>query len=219
MPITAKLLPPRHFYLAYSSGVDSVACAHYLKKKGANFSLFHFNHNFQEINTEMEERARKFATQHDLPIIIKTVRPDFKLSSSLSTEAQLRDERIKAYKELKGDVVVCHHLNDCVESYLMNCLKGQAEFLPLPLKTELDNGFHIYRPFLITYKRDFISQVTGFSLDNFVVEDPTNKDTAYKRNWVRNDLIPYLETNGQHLEVIVRKKMMSAYDRENPPQR
>lgn len=213
MPIITKNLPQDFFWLACSSGIDSVACASYLKKKGANFGIFHFNHKYQPINNEMEQQAIKLACFLKVPY-----RGDSSngiVPNGVSIEDALREKRIEAYSKLGANVITCHHLDDCVESYLMNCFKGVPEYAPLPLETKLNDEVSIIRPFLLNTKDDFIKQVKNKynEVERFVVEDPTNAHNDMRRNWVRNDLIPILNEQKLGLRTVVKKKVIQLYNK------
>ena len=74
------------------------------------------------------------------------------------SEDACRKLRFNNMEELFTDsvMITSHHLNDCVESYLLNCFRGKAEYSPIPFYTTTNNGNVISHPFLFTYKQDFI---------------------------------------------------------------
>lgn len=52
--------------------------------------------------------------------------------------------------------------------------------------------------------------ITFNKLENFLVEDETNKNmnanNIYRRNWLRNNLIPQISDKGYNLKTIVKKR-------------
>ena len=56
-------------------------------------------------------------------------------------------------------------------------------------------------------KEDMISYVKKNDLEKYVVEDETNQENNYRRNWVRNVLLPQLQPFG--LPTLVKKKFYS----------
>ena len=78
--------------------------------------------------------------------------------------------------------------------------------MPIQWSTFFDGNFSIFHPFLKTSKQDFIDYAEANDLMKYVVEDPTNKETKNKRNWVRNTIIPEINGRDMGIETIVRKK-------------
>lgn len=202
--INRSLIPKQDFYVAVSGGVDSIACLHLLSRiyKDKVYAC-HFNHNFQSTNAKMQEIVERFCDQHNIKLIVAKRQSDVKIKNNI--EDHLRKQRIEFFSSLNKDVILCHHLNDAVESYLMNTLKGCPEYLPIPITTKFhNNNYKIIRPFLKTKKKEIESYINNNNLYNFVVEDPTNKDNKYRRNFIRNSILPSLDKFG--LEKVVLKK-------------
>jgi len=191
--------------VALSSGIDSIAVAHFLKTKYPKISLhcFHYNHNLRFQNNLMELSARQFCSDFNIPLTVKN-----RERTSGNSEAELRTLRYSAMAGL-GTVVTGHHLDDAVESYLYNCFNGVPEYLPIPLETVYSEfELKIIRPFIISEKSEFLEYIKQNSLEKYVVEDETNKDEKYRRNWLRYNLIPQIHDKGYNLKTIVRKKYL-----------
>jgi tRNA(Ile)-lysidine synthase TilS/MesJ len=111
-----------------------------------------------------------------------------------------------------GTIITAHHLNDWVESYLMNCLRGNPERRPFEVLTDFGN-FRVIHPFLLTKKVDFHQYIERNMMMKFFVEDETNFITkGSRRNWVRNDLIPSLKSQDISLEKYAKRCVGSLYD-------
>lgn len=186
-----------------SGGIDSLAATHWLKFKCyKKFDVIHFNHNCQPINLRMDLSVRKFCEDFDIGGFF------FKNNEQTDySENALREWRLSKLEWIGGDLnyLTGHHLGDAVENYLMNCFHGTPEYLPISWKTEFSN-YIINHPFLHTTKQDFIDYAEENDLMKYVVEDPTNKETTQKRNWIRNEIVPQLEERQMGIETIVRKK-------------
>ncbi len=198
-----KYLPNEPLTFLVSGGIDSISAAHWLKVKcRKQFYILHCNHKVQPLNEEMENSVKKFCIEFD-------IRYDsyFRIDAEFPdiSENGLREFRLCIMKMTCGNFITAHHLTDACESYLMNCFHGTPEYLPIPWMSEFDN-FSIYHPFLQTSKDDFINYANENDLMKYVVEDPTNKDTGPKRNWVRNVIIPEINVRNMGIETIVRKK-------------
>jgi tRNA(Ile)-lysidine synthase len=200
-----SLIPKEDFCVAVSGGIDSIACLHLLSRLYKDkVSACHFNHNFQSTNAKMQRVVERFCSQHNIKLVLGK-RTNFNDNVKHGIEDHLRKERLKFFSSLNKDIIVCHHLNDAVESYLMNTLKGCPEYTPIPIATKFHNNNHkMIRPFLKTKKSNIKDYIDNNNLWEFVVEDPTNNDTKYRRNFIRNSILPNLNNFG--LEKIVYKK-------------
>ena len=121
-----------------------------------------------------------------------------------NVEDNLRRERLNFFDTIGGPIVMCHHLGDCVEQYLMNCLKGCPEYKPIQQISEFDK-FTLLRPFIRNSKSDLEDWVEKRGLSEYVVVDETNTDSKYERNWIRNEILPKIEER-RGLEKVVLKK-------------
>lgn len=203
-----NLVPPKlKIVLLCSSGIDSISTSHFFIKKfkySKNISLLHFNHNLREQNLKMKDSFKAFAENLSISYEIK----DLKCKDS--TENSCRQARIEHLKNYKDTVfITAHHLDDCTESYLLNCIRGKEGFLPIPFFTELESNF-LSRPFLFNRKKDLIEYAHRNNLLQFVVEDETNSQVkGSRRNLLRNKILPLLNEEKVGLQTIVKKKMLS----------
>jgi tRNA(Ile)-lysidine synthase len=199
--------------VALSMGADSVAIAHFLKTKYPKIQLraFHYNHALREQNHEMLSAAFRFCNTFNIEL--KWEARDVTLQTKLS-ESNLRALRYKAMAGL-GHVITGHHLDDACENYMFNCLNGVPEYLPIPLVTEYkDFNLTVIRPFINNSKAVFEEYIEKNDLTQFVVVDETNTDEMYRRNWLRNNILPQIAEKGFGLEKIVWKRY-DKYIKEN----
>lgn len=202
-----------HYHLACSGGIDSVAAAVLLKKLNYDFSIIHFNHQFQPINSDMETMTRELAKKLKVEFYHGVRGDGAGLCKGESVEAQLREARLKFFMHYRNPIILCHHLDDCVESYFMNILRGHEGFVPIPPITLLENNNLLMRPFMENRKEEFISFIErNRDFKEFVVEDPTNNDTKYRRNFIRHDLIPLIPKE-MGIHTVVKKKVSDAYEK------
>lgn len=196
-----------------SSGVDSIAMTHYLlnnKKRLLNdVDIFpiHFNHNLRNENNLMEASFRRFMSEFYPSSLYYISRNPNK---SLKTEDDLRKFRLSVLRSFTNNIIItAHHLNDSVESYLLNTIRGKPEYLPIPFFTHHEKDNIIFcKPFLFTKKKDFIEYAEKNDLMKYVVEDSTNKITkGSRRNLIRNEILPIFEREKVGLEKIVYNRM------------
>jgi tRNA(Ile)-lysidine synthetase-like protein len=204
------------YVLMCSSGVDSIAGVHYIlpkikKTDILNFMVVHYNHKIRPQNDLMQYSFMQFMHK-ELPSF-----PSFCLNREedgveLHTEAQFRETRYNHLMKMfhKQVFITFHHLNDCVESYLLNCIRGHDGYQPIPFWTICENRTKnvICHPFLFTKKKDFVDYAQKHDLMKYVVEDETNTvSKGSRRNMIRNEIIPILERDKVGLETVIKKKM------------
>ena len=210
-----QLIPPSPFLLCVSGGSDSIACSHFLKNKlKLTFSLFHFNNKFIPEDDRTEENTRRFAESYGIPIFVETCQEQYEGGSK---EDWCRKQRYTALQRAArktkiNHALVCHNLDDCVHSYLLNCLNGTPEYLPIPLKTQFEHVL-VTRPFLLIEKDRLIRYCYKETLLQFVTPDPLNNDLDLRRNWVRETLLPVIEQRYVGLGKIVKKRILNKLGR------
>ena len=211
--------------VAVSMGKDSVALSHFLCSGYRKLKLIHVNHGTpysQEAETAFieyvhylntERRWRREAGEEVTLIEYAVMRYSNKVK--LKSESDFRNVRYKLFSTALEDtrdeeIVVCHHLDDCVESYLMNCLNGHADFMPIPTRTNRGN-YTVIRPFVAdTERSDINNYVRDKCLNDHIVEDPSNEDITIRRNWLRCVIIPQIRQQYPGINTIVRKKLKVA---------
>jgi tRNA(Ile)-lysidine synthase TilS/MesJ len=207
----------KRIVLLVSSGVDSVSGSHFfinkIKKQKifSDFSIkcLHFNHQLRNQNDIMQEKYNQYIDSFEdksiglSPIGILDFIED-------KSEDGFRKARIN-YLNLSFNntiFITFHHLNDAVESYMMNVIRGKEGYLPIPFITELNNNNVICHPFVLTTKNDFIDYSENKNLSRFIEEDETNKIVkGSRRNMIRNEIVPILNKYNVGLHTIVKKNI------------
>ena len=203
---------PKEIYVAVSGGVDSVVMCAFLAES-RDVKVLHCNHQvpqYLEHEDRIEAMVREFCKH--LGVDIKVIANDIDYDECQSLEAQCHDFRMRCYNSLDRDVVVCHHLNDAYESMLMNAFCGQAHYAPIPMITDLLNGHRLIRPFLKTTQENILEYAERHDLNQFVYHDPMNNDKSFRRNLMRHEVIPYLESHKLTSRKIALKRLMECYD-------
>lgn len=188
-----------------SGGVDSVAGLHFMWSRNKNVEAFHFNHQQRPQNEEMMRSVGLLCKDKGITANF-TYERDFPIDKTRGFEKGAANARLEALGAVCAQrgitkVVSCHHLDDCVESYLMRCLATGCGNWKTPLihavKSEhiVYNAFmDIYRPFLKTKKKDLERYVDKHDLRKYIVEDETNKDPSVgTRNYIRNLVLPIIQ--------------------------
>lgn len=189
---------------AVSMGVDSIAAYFWMREKGYRVTPVHFNHKIRKQNDLMEQKFRELCSATG-------ANPVIGFGKNLTSESDCRSARLEFYKEsvrYGSKILTAHHLNDCVESYLLNCFRGKPNHDLFPIISEFPE-YRIVHPFLISRKRDFVQYAERNNLMRFVVEDETNKVVkGSRRNWIRNTIIPEMKNQKLSLEKYCLNKIL-----------
>ena len=185
--INNLLNPSQNYVVALSGGVDSSVLLHSVRSYTSNVRSVFVNHNQKDSN-KLQKSAENIAK--DLDIHLTTIGTEL---DSGSSETKMREARYQAlFNNVKQDEVLLlgHHNDDKVETFLINLFRGTRLKGLLSIKQESKN---ILRP-LIDIKKSSIIQYAQDKKIKFL-EDSTNKDNSILRNWLRNEIIPSIEKN------------------------
>ncbi len=183
--------------VAYSGGMDSHVLLHGLisirDELNAEIHAVHVNHGLQANAEQWAECCSEFCRSNSIPISVLEI--DARCGKGESQEAVARALRYQAICELmqEGDVLLtAHHSDDQAETVLLQLLRGSGPsgLSAMPLLTGLGMGFHA-RPLLAYSRADLLQYAEQNKLQ--WVEDFSNRDISYDRNFLRHDVIPLLK--------------------------
>jgi len=190
------------YHLAVSMGVDSVAALFWLRWKGYSFTPLHFNHNLRAQNGIMQERFLALCS-------VLNLEGKTEIGIGLKTEADCRNARLDFYSRAAkdGTIITAHHLDDWVESYLLNCLRGHPNKHPFELESRFPN-FKVVHPFLLSKKQDFRQYLERNNWMSWVVQDQSNAVIkGSRRNWLRCAIIPEMMKQRLSLEKYAKRRI------------
>ena len=181
--------------VAVSGGEDSMALLtllnHLAQQLDFSVLAIHVNHNIRKSANRDVRFVKKYCDDNGIEFVKYSVNaPEYSTTNKVGLEVAARELRYQCFetavKKYKLDkVAMAHHLNDQAETVLMHLfrgcgLEGASGMAPV-------RGFYI-RPFLETKKSDIIAYNYRNGIPH--VEDETNEDNAYRRNYIRNVLLP-----------------------------
>lgn len=171
---------PKKYLIAVSGGVDSVVLLDMLAKKHENILVAHFDHGIREDSKEDAIFVRQLAVKYGVKFFTK--REELGANAS---EEKARRARYKFLRELSekqnATIVTAHHLDDVVETIIINMVRGTGWRGLAVLNAE-----DIYRP-LINFKKQ---EIINYAKQNNLKwrEDSTNSLNVYMRNIVRHKI-------------------------------
>lgn len=196
-PLTELLAAPG-WYVAYSGGVDSTVLLHLLQRWcSANpgsppLRAIHVNHGLQAAANRWQQHCEAQCLAWQVPCVTCAV----EVAPQGSLEAAAREARYRAFKEQvqSGAVLFMgHHLDDQIETFFLRLLRGAGVdgLAGMPRQRPLGSAM-LVRP-LLDYAREELEDYARQHGLVFV-EDPTNRDTAMDRNYLRAELLPVLSS-------------------------
>jgi tRNA(Ile)-lysidine synthase len=103
-------------------------------------------------------------------------------------------------KNVNSPVIVAHHLDDAVETWVWSSLHGQSKLIPY-------RHGNVIRPFLATPKKELVK----WAENHFVpwIDDYTNMDTRHQRNFIRHMMMPQVLRVNPGIHKTIRKKLLA----------
>ncbi len=184
-------IPKGDFGLACSGGVDSMAIANFLLNGGYNPHILYFNHN-TEHGYLAEEFVTSYCRRHNLKLSVG--RTDLKPESN--KEKIWSDLRYEFFSKFDFPIITCHHLDDCVETYLFSCFRGFQSVIPY-------SKGNVIRPFLLNEKSQFYKWCESKRVP--FIEDDSNSCLDYSRNRIRHNIVPEALLVNPGLKTVVKK--------------
>lgn len=212
---SVRVLPFKrpHVLLACSAGKDSVALASILgemqRLELVTLSIAHIHHGQHHCADAAAEAVQSIAkTLGTQALIHHLEKSAIEAHTGVGLEEALRRERYLALAQIASSlgadcIALAHHEADQAETILLHLMRGSGldglagmrewELRQIPWwKSDVTpSRIGIWRPILREKAQDIETLARQSGLP--IVEDPTNVDTAYRRNAIRHELLPVLE--------------------------
>jgi len=189
---------PRSLWLAYSGGLDSQVLLHLLHSAQTQFAplqlrAVHVHHGLNSKANNWAEHCLQ-SCQH-LSIPCKIIRVQIPQDTGESLEALARTVRYQAFKDLlqtNEALLTAQHADDQAETVLLQLLRGAGApgLAAMPEKSRLGKGW-LLRPLLGFRRADLFAYAQQHRLT--WVEDDSNQDRRFDRNFLRHEILPLLE--------------------------
>lgn len=176
--------------IAVSGGVDSMVLLDLFDKSEYQIKAAHFDHltrNGQ--STKDAEFVEQYCKKRGIPLYIQTID---KRQKSGNFQAEARYQRYTFFKQLECDkIATAHHKDDNLETIFLNFINGRStQGIP-----SVNNK--IIRPLMIFTKEDILQYAQQNNIP--FVEDASNFESHYDRNFLRNEIIPKISSKHPEL--------------------
>jgi tRNA(Ile)-lysidine synthase len=200
--LTARLLtqlsPWRNaatWRIAFSGGLDSTVLLHLLACLARTQSLpalsaIHVHHGLQAVADAWPAHCRRVCAALGVPLQVVSVQ----VRPGASVERAARDARYAAFiaATQRNEVLLTgQHRDDQAETLLFRLLRGAGArgLAAMPRQRPLGQG-HLLRPLLDVSRAELENYAAEQGLD--WIEDPSNNDLRYARNYLRQRVLPVL---------------------------
>jgi tRNA(Ile)-lysidine synthase len=180
-----------------SGGPDSIVLLDTLDRLRAELQLrltaIHVNHQISSHAAAWEEFCSSVCRARGISLEVRRVTV---VAGEFGMEASARALRYEAFAEMDCDVVALgHHLDDQAETLLLQLLRGAGPrgLAAMPeLRRESSGKPDFLRPLLSLTRSEVVRHATARGLD--WITDDSNADSVYDRNFLRNEVLPLLES-------------------------
>lgn len=182
----------KKIYIGLSGGVDSMVLLHFIKTNFTDIDIeaIHVNHGIQEIGKKWAIDCAEFCDKLNVKLNVAEV----SVAAGGNLEERARIARYSAFKEIAGGglIALAHHADDVAETLMLRLLRGSGtEAAGNMRELSKHDDLSIWRPLLKISRSD----IEDYARTNEIpwVEDPSNKNEMFDRNFIRNSLLPMLE--------------------------
>lgn len=191
------LLKNQKYVLACSFGPDSMALFDMALKEKFNFVVAHVNYHKRDISNFEEQEMKRACAEHNIVCHVLD-------TSSLVVQGNFQDwaRRIryeffqKVAKIEKADaILVAHHMDDLLETYLMQQMRhNYVDYYGLKKETEI-SGVKVIRP-LLRYTKKQLREYCELNAVPFSL-DVSNDSDVYLRNKIRHQQISKMDLDAK----------------------
>lgn len=192
--------------VACSGGKDSMALLHFLNSHREELKIqivaVNVDHSIRENSAGDSKFVSNYCKQHHIKLYSSKVNAiKYSNDNKLTLEQGARECRYKVFGDLvaKGvvnKVALAHHLQDQAETVLLNIFRGTGIYGASGMDYIRD-GVYI-RPMLGVEPTSIMAYLTTNEIP--YVEDETNQDNDYNRNYIRNKIMPLIRNRWQQAD-------------------
>lgn len=178
--------------VAVSGGVDSIVMLHLLHSMHYDCVVAHCNFHLRGSASDADA---EFVEEQTKRLGIKFLKTDFDtqkyaVESKISIEMAARNLRYEWFEKMRQQeqcdyIAVAHHIDDSIETFFLNLVRGTGIKGLSGITSK--NGF-VVRPLLCCTRKEIAEYAEEHCLNH--CEDATNADNIYRRNFIRNKIVP-----------------------------
>lgn len=188
--------------VGFSGGLDSTVLLHALagiaQVRERGLRAWHIHHGLQSDADQWARHCQQFCDALSLPLTISRV--TVSRGDGQGLEAAARQARHAAFAEglAAGEsLAFAHHLDDQAETFLLRAMRasGPDGLGSMQVWRQFAQG-HLWRPLLGVSRATLEAHATEHGLQ--WIEDPSNTDESFDRNFLRQRVLPLLQERWPH---------------------
>lgn len=190
--------PAIAYLIGFSGGLDSHVLLHLCavlrsQYPHLRFRALHVDHGLQAVSAEWPEHCRSVCQELDIPFV--SVSLALQPEKGESIEAVARDARYAIFRQhlQTGEILLtAHHQDDQAETLLLHLLRGSGVdgLAAMPEIRPFGAGC-LGRPLLPCSRQQLQAYADQWQLA--CLHDPSNTDTRFDRNFLRQQALPLLK--------------------------
>ncbi len=190
----------QNIWIAYSGGVDSHVLLHLAQQTlSTKLHVIHIHHGLQVQADDWARHCSQICQQ--LQVDFHLIHVQININCGDSIEALAREARYQAIQNIIAEndlVLTAQHANDQVETILLQLFRGAgvAGLAAMPSLSRLGLGW-LGRPFLTCSRQKILDYAKQHQLQ--WVEDVSNQNSRFERNFLRHEIIPKLSQRWSHI--------------------
>jgi tRNA(Ile)-lysidine synthase len=188
-------LSSQRILLAVSGGADSMLMLHLFTSAGFSVAVAHCNFKLRGEESEGDEQfVSEYCDKHNLVFYVKHFNTEeLAFQEGISIEMAARDLRYEWFRQLLDQhkldfLATAHHQDDVIETFLINLSRGSGI---RGLSGIQPKSGRIIRPMLFTNRKEILDYCVRLKIG--FRNDSSNMETVYKRNLIRQEILPLLE--------------------------
>lgn len=206
------------YLVGLSGGLDSVVLLHALASlreqshPAIKLRAIHVNHQLQPAAADWELHCQELCTQLGIECITRRV----EISDSSGIENAAREARYREFEAALSPpeaLLLAHHRDDQMETVLLRLMRGAGSrgLGGIPASRAL-GASRLLRPLLAVDRAELLQY--GETCELSWIEDESNADTSFDRNYCRHQLLPLIEARWPGYRESVSKSAVLAAESE-----
>lgn len=219
LTLNTSLLNSQSILVAFSGGLDSTVLLHQLVQWRAlhpdvALRAIHIHHGLSPYADSWVQHCESVCAQWQVSLVVERVHLE---DDGLGIEAQARRARYQAFAQtlLPGEVLMtAQHLDDQCETFLLALKRGSG---PAGLSAMGESspfaGTQLIRPLLAQTREALEAWARQHEL--CWIEDESNQDDTYDRNFLRLRVTPLLQQRWPHFAQAVARSAALCAEQES----